>query len=33
MIEGHAKTDWLIHNNFRYLWHINDIPMESFNKI
>jgi hypothetical protein len=30
MSEGHAKTDWLTHNNFRYLCHINDIPMESF---
>jgi hypothetical protein len=30
MSEGHAETDWLTHNNFKYLCHINDIPMESF---
>ena len=30
MSEGHAETDWLTHNNFRYLCNINDIPMESF---
>lgn len=30
MSEGHAETDWLTHNNFRYLCHINDIPMELF---
>ena len=30
MSERHAETDWLTHNNFRYLCEINDIPMESF---
>jgi len=30
MNEGQAEIDWLTHNNFRYLCHINDIPMESF---
>lgn len=30
MSERHAETDWLTHNNFRYLCQINDIPMELF---
>jgi hypothetical protein len=30
MTEEQAKTNWITYNNFRYLCHINDIPMESF---
>ena len=30
MNEGYSETDWLSYNNFRYLFHINDIPMELF---
>ena len=30
MNEGYSETDWLTHNNFRYLCYINNIPMELF---
>ena len=30
MNEGYSETDWVTYNNFRYLCHINDIPMELF---